>query len=117
MMRSGDHPLIENQPESATRTQQRRHHRNGEPQQENATSDATENSHSPSKEGSDGKGRVERRVGIGTGGGVDLASAAETVEGVEEAGTHEADEAEEDDLGVGVCVDGFEGSESGAGLE
>ena len=72
---------------------------------------------SPSKEGSDSKGRVECRVGIGTGGGVDLASAAETVEGVEEAGTHEADEAEEDDLGVGVCVDGFEASESGASFE
>lgn len=59
----------------------------------------------PSEEGGEREGGVEGDVGVGAGGGADLAATAETVEGVEETGTHEADEAEHEDLDDGIVVE------------
>lgn len=61
--------------------------------------------HVPGEEGCESKGGVQRRVGVRACRRVNLPAAPEPVEGVEQAGAHEAYEAEEDDLGRRARVD------------
>ena len=54
-----------------------------------------------SEEADDGKGRVQGRVCAIVCGGIQLAAAAHAVESIEHAGTHEADEGDNDELSRG----------------
>ena len=61
--------------------------------------------HSPGKERSHSKRRVQRRVGIGTGPLVQLAASPQPVQRVKQSRTHETHESEKHHLGVCVCED------------
>ena len=66
----------------------------------------------PGKEGSKGECRVKGRVRVRAHGGVDLATTAKAVEGVEEPRAHEADKPEKDNLASGVVVQTLEAGRS-----
>lgn len=67
----------------------------------------------PSEKGRYSKGSIQRRVCIGTGRAIDLPPGTEAIEGIKEAGAHETDKAEENDLCAGVIEEGF-GTEVGS---